>query len=166
MTASKTSEGPVVLYIKLLLFLYTMFSPFLLRTSGVASDPKKRAVASAFGCVAIALGAGIAIYGTRDGPVLALGVLTLLSGLSTVLVLRGNRGGWGPATGLGAGAGGVETLVIDDAPISRPEGPTSATDPGRRRQPSDEPSELAAGKYEHVFVHLMIWGGGGGGAGT
>lgn len=65
----------------------------------------------------------------------------------------------GAAGGIGAGTRrGPQSLQ------SSPRRHCAYSEPG---PPSEHvPSELAAGKYEHVFVHLMIWGGGGGGAGT
>ena len=88
MGGSAKSPCALTIYLKFILFVYIVTSPFLLEKSGVTGDDGKKAVASATACLLGALGLGIIVYDQdRDASGRALGALLILSLLTTVIVI-------------------------------------------------------------------------------
>lgn len=79
---------PSPLDAKLVLFLYIVTAPALLRGAGVHNDPRRKAIATAAAVVVAATGAAVAAYGWAEPGTRALGYLAALAGLTTVASVR------------------------------------------------------------------------------
>lgn len=79
---------PSPLDAKLLLFLYIVTAPALIRAAGVPGDPRGQTVATALALVATAAGAAMVAYGRTDPGVRTTGYLLTLAGLTTLASVR------------------------------------------------------------------------------
>jgi hypothetical protein len=137
MGGSSNSTSAVTGYLKFLLFVYIVTSPFLLEKSGVTADEGKRAVASAGACLLGALGLGLVVYDRgRDASGRALGALLILAWLSTVIVIWRSAPPARSAAARWAGIPAASTLsqkslVVEGLAVSEDDGdyPASAPEP-------------------------------------